>query len=332
MTLQNDGGAAKGSKKTDARRKDKDRGPQEGQDAEHPQRSTSNPLTTDQVNQGYLDIIQECKEMEASSDALPQRAYNAMLATLRTALTLSLDRGQTALSALSKKITQQAQQSAVQPQSQTWASIAGRTPPAPAPISVIVKITGKEEQEEVAKLTSAELVQKIKKVGVLGANHQANGQVRVYTNSLTAKKEMEDKDGWVTKLARSAKVSKQQYMVLVHDMPRDFQPEDQAELRKLQEQNSAQIPDFQVIKAVWLHKKWPEGKRSSSLVAWTSSAAQADQAIEKGLCWDYNMKTVEKHQSQYRILQCFKCQKYGHQSYSCPASSSVCSLCGGFHP
>jgi len=58
------------------------------------------------------------------------------------------------------------------------------------------------------------------------------------------------------------------------------------------------------------------------------SAEQANHLINEGVAIAYDLKMVERFDPKCRIIQCFKCQRYGHTSTHC-TNKQKCGHCEG---
>ncbi|KAI0993775.1 hypothetical protein K3495_g14409 [Podosphaera aphanis] len=212
------------------------------------------------------------------------------------------------------------------PQDQSWAKVASKT----GTTGATIRIQDESEKQEIAKLSSEELVKKTGMKEVIGARKMVNGQVRVFFTGEETKKIMETQKDWTQKIAPTAHLATPIYQVLIHNMPLTFNPEDKNQVKELQQTNLHYIQGITIQKAAWLKRTKVPGKTSGSLIVWFDRAEQADLAITKGMMWRYELKATEIFRSGFRLMQCFNCQKYGHISKTCSAPSK-CGHCAGDH-
>lgn len=107
------------------------------------------------------------------------------------------------------------------------------------------------------------------------------------------KKLMELHKEWTLKLATSARVTTPSYQVLIHEMPKSFQPDDPDPLRELQKANELYIQGIKIQRSTWLKNNKQPGKNAGSIILWISQAEHADKAISKGIMWKCQLKTTE---------------------------------------
>jgi hypothetical protein len=56
-----------------------------------------------------------------------------------------------------------------------------------------------------------------------------------------------------------------------------------------------------------------------------------DKMISDGIFIGYKRVRIEKYVQPVNIIQCFKCQKFGHVASNCKATESTCVKCSGHH-
>ncbi|KAI0995874.1 hypothetical protein K3495_g12306 [Podosphaera aphanis] len=157
-----------------------------------------------------------------------------------------------------------------------------------------------------------------------------NGQIKVYYAEAVTKQVMERQKDWTQNLATTAQVARDNYQVLIHNMPFSFQPEDPDHLKELKTANEAHIPGINIPRAAWLKKNRGAEKTAGSMIIWFEKPEQADKAISKGILWGYEIKAAEIFRSGFRTMQCFNCQRYGHIAKNCTAEAK-CGQCADKH-
>lgn len=224
------------------------------------------------------------------------------------------------------KVTISQSQDLARKQGQSWAKVASKA----ETTGTIIRIQDESEKQEIAKLSSEELVKKIGMKEVIGARQMSNGQVKVYFTGDETQKIMESQKEWTHKIAPTAHMATPNYQVLIHDMPFTFAPENPEHIKELEQNNILYIQGITIRKAAWLKRTKSPGKKTGSLIVWFDRAEQADIAISKGIMWKYELKATEIFRSGFRVMQCFNCQKYGHIAKAC-STGSKCGGCAGDH-
>jgi hypothetical protein len=96
----------------------------------------------------------------------------------------------------------------------------------------------------------------------------------------------------------------------------------------MQVENARTHPGLKIVKVRWLDQIIQ--RDFAPLVVEVDTAEQANRLISQGLTLAFDLKIVERYDSKCRIIQCFKCQRYGHISTRCQ-SAQKCGHCGGGH-
>jgi hypothetical protein len=278
------------------------------------------------------EVCRQAEEMVGGEGEYTERAYKATIAELLGGLKALRNLTNTTITRTVNTAISRLPNTSAQPNQKafTYAGVANRPPPpTPQRTTVKVYITDPEEQKELAGLTGKEIVTRIGKQEIVGAKADRQGVLKLFTAQEQDRKKLETQKEWTVKIGRTAKVSHQQYMVIAHGMTREF--DQTKDVPELQKQNQIQAPGVQITKAAWVNRRVEATKRQSSLILWVGSAEQANQILDKGLFWNFEKMDTEIHQSTHRILQCFKCQQYGHIAPKCTAKSDTCSHCAGSH-
>lgn len=283
----------------------------------------------EQESNEWKEVCRKAETMAMAGDGEhPERALKGMILELLGGLkALRSQTGQIinrTVAAAAKKRTQEGQKLS-QP---TWAAVASQNPP-PQKTAIKVYISDQQEQKEIEGLSGKEIIQKIGIQGIIGARKEKGGVLKLFTAQEQDRKRLETQKEWTVKLGKTAKVSHQQNMVIAHGMTTKFDIE--GDLKRLQDQNQAVCPGLQITKAAWVNRKTKDTKRESSLVLWIGTVEQANTVLDKGIFWECERMDTEIHRSTHRLLQCFKCQQYGHISTRCPSQKDTCSHCAGSH-
>lgn len=73
-------------------------------------------------------------------------------------------------------------------------------------------------------------------------------------------------------------------------------------------------------------------KRHSALRLEFTSPEAANRAFWEGVYWNAELMTSRRgYVREARVVQCYKCQMYGHVAAKCQNSNSICSTCAGHH-
>ena len=100
--------------------------------------------------------------------------------------------------------------------------------------------------------------------------------------------------------------------------------------RQLEHQNKEN--GIQIVGMKPLRRKHKNNAQYFSLVAFLTNPEAADQCIKHGFYINHQRFYPEKYAPQFQLIQCYKCQKYGHHATSCRSLHEICAKCGEHHP
>ncbi len=99
--------------------------------------------------------------------------------------------------------------------------------------------------------------------------------------------------------------------------------------KQLEEQNKEK--GIQIIEMKTLRRKLKDNTQHYSLVAFFTNPDTADQCIKWGFYIDHQWFYPEKYTPQFQLIQCYKCQKFGHHATKCRSPDEVCAKCSEHH-
>jgi hypothetical protein len=97
--------------------------------------------------------------------------------------------------------------------------------------------------------------------------------------------------------------------------------------KQLEEQNKG----IQIIEMKTLQRKLKNNIQHYSLVAFLTDPDAADQCIKHGFYINHQRFFPEKYTPQFQLIQCHKCQKFGHHATKCRSLHEVCAKCSEQH-
>ena len=204
---------------------------------------------------------------------------------------------------------------------------------------LIVRMEDLTEREEIKAILAEHILQKFQSSKhaetsqLVAARRLQNRDILLQAATVEAKERLERNTGWEKQLFRSAKILKQTFPVLMHEVRLDTVPEGQEQhpAERIIRQNEKYHPFLGIFKVSWpkLSKNPREDgtpKQYFSLLVELSTPKTANKIIEKGLVEGYQLKTYTRYNRAGTLLQCFQCCQYGHISSKC-TNTVKCDTC-----
>ncbi len=99
--------------------------------------------------------------------------------------------------------------------------------------------------------------------------------------------------------------------------------------RQFEYQNKGSGIQIVEMKSLW--RKYKNNIQYFSLVTFLISPETIDQCIKHGFYINHQWFYSEKYTPQFQLIQCYKCQKYGHHVISCRSLHEICAKCDEHH-
>ncbi|KAG0138933.1 hypothetical protein CROQUDRAFT_20307, partial [Cronartium quercuum f. sp. fusiforme G11] len=132
---------------------------------------------------------------------------------------------------------------------------------------------------------------------------------------------------WVCSINPYLRLKMDIFPIIVHGIPTSFNPNNTSHIQKLMDENTGVLDTLQRV--LWANQKALDGtKTHSSLIIHLTDPKAANYAIRNRVSYG-DLKRTER--SYRRILQCHKCQDFGHFFSAC-TNSAACTHCTGEHP
>ena len=100
--------------------------------------------------------------------------------------------------------------------------------------------------------------------------------------------------------------------------------------KQLEYQNKGK--GIQIIEMKILRRKLKNNTPYYSLVIFFTNPEAADQCIKHGFYIYHQRFYPEKYTPQFQLIQCYKCQKFGHHATKCRSLHEICAKCSEHHP
>ncbi|KAI0706675.1 hypothetical protein C8Q76DRAFT_629637 [Earliella scabrosa] len=132
------------------------------------------------------------------------------------------------------------------------------------------------------------------------------------------------------KMGMEARVVERTYKLVAERVPIDFDPQDSATLRAVEEAHG--LKSEAIARADWIKpvERRRLGQRFAYLMLTVTGVEQANRAL-RGLTLAGRRVLVRREIEEPK--RCMRCQRLdGHFAKDCPASHDVCARCAGAHP
>lgn len=138
---------------------------------------------------------------------------------------------------------------------------------------------------------------------------------------------------WLQELGNETKLVKPRHGVVVHHLPTqglDLERDKARAIKKITDENNLTERGFQIEDIAWLKKRDKDLGAFASMGIWFDSAKAAEWMLGNGLLIDQRyIGRIEKYKAKEG--RCFRCQRFGHQAWSCKEKAPRCGHCGGPH-
>ena len=225
----------------------------------------------------------------------------------------------------------------------SWAQVAGkglaRAPPA-VPLrrlrEITVRVGDPNEKEEIRGEEISKIRDAIRGKDAAAADSIASigrlpsGDFVVRTLRPEAKEALENRNEWITAIARSAKTVRRTYEVIAHGVSKTFDISDIRQAgKRIEAENAIIHPGMEIRHIKWLGR--PDVvKRYGSVVIAVASAEQANRILDEGIVIGDQDCSTSYYERTAEKLQCYKCFGFGHRAGGCPRGDR-CHKCGGEH-
>lgn len=204
-----------------------------------------------------------------------------------------------------------------------------------------IKITEDNERERVKAVEPAAILHAMKAgqnaacKSIQGVRKLASGDILVTADSELDKEKLQKSAEWVTVVAQSAKTAIKMNSIEVMNVklsswPLHTDQEKEEAIQQIMKENTTQNPGLKIGRITWQKRTYQEGKTHGSLILDIESAEIATKLVQKGLVIGYDVKTVAPYSRQWELVQCFKCQGYGHIAKFCK-NANACGHCSAEH-
>jgi hypothetical protein len=198
-----------------------------------------------------------------------------------------------------------------------------------------------DTKEQLAKHTHSEITAKLQEVvqsqvknngpTIQGIQKLKSHDIRIHCNTAEEAEHLR-KLKWNEAYA-GLTVRQPKYGIMVNGVPMDLinsnRLHDSELARELECQNKAS--GIQVVGMKPLRRKLRADARDFSLVVFVTNPETADHCIKHGIYIGQRRFPVEKYAPQFQLVQCYKCQRFGHHAATCRSLHDICAKCSEHH-
>jgi hypothetical protein len=207
-------------------------------------------------------------------------------------------------------------------------------------VTLSAKNAGPDTKNQLTNQTFAEITANLQRavenqmedspIIIQGVQRLRSGDIRVHCNT---EKEAEKlrKLKWSESYS-GLTVRQPKFGIVIPGVPTDLIDPNDLQDSELLKQLELQNEGLQVAGAKLLRRKLRESATDFSLVVFLTSPDMADKCIKHGIYIDHQRFRAEKYAPQFQLVQCFKCQRFGHHATKCRSLHNVCAKCSEHHP
>jgi hypothetical protein len=195
------------------------------------------------------------------------------------------------------------------------------------------------ERERTASRAQEQILEQVRAQEPKGATEKAitlrrlpSKDYQIVMATEESKQTLDKADDWLRVIAPSARVKRTTYTVWVHGVrvqavDAGNQEEAIATIRK---SNERLHPELDIVRVAWSSRTLAAGKRFGSLIAEMGSIEAANRLISLGLVHEGEIKYCERFIKEARVIQCIRCNQFGHTMRVC-RNRTTCGACAGDH-
>ena len=200
-------------------------------------------------------------------------------------------------------------------------------------MTISVKMGNQEERETAKKMSHEELRRKLGVQQFKAVQKLPSGDLKVILHREGEKSRLEKDQSWLKAAYPEAQVEVPSTQVIVHSIRTSWKPEDANSWVQLDQDNLTWFPDgLKIRKAFWLkNQRAREETNFSSVVMAVQDKQTAREMCKRGITIGSMWCVVEPYHPQQRIVQCLKCNNFGHITTHCRATEDTCGKCAGKH-
>ena len=208
-------------------------------------------------------------------------------------------------------------------------------------VTLTLQEANPDTKEQLAKHSHSEITAKLQEVVQNQVKHNGpiihgiqklkSHDIRIHCNTAEEAEKLR-KVKWAEAYA-GLTLRQPKYGIVVNGVPTELvnpnRMTDPELASELESQNKGS--GIQVVGMKTLRRKPRADMRDFSLVVFVTNSETADQCIKHGIYIGQRRFPVEKYAPQFQLVQCYKCQRFGHHATACRSLHSICGKCSERH-
>ena len=207
-------------------------------------------------------------------------------------------------------------------------------------ITLTMQGTDPDTKEQFAQQPHSEITAKLQQIAesqlkdkhpiIQGIQKLKSQDIRIHCNTREEAEQLRNIE-W-TKAYHGLTVRRAKFGITIPGVPVDMVDpnnlQDSKLLKELEEKNKG----LEIVGIKLLRRKLKDDAPFFTLVIFFSSPEMADRCIKHGIYIKHMRLHAQKYAPQLQLIQCYKCQQFGHHATKCRSLHEVCAKCSEHHP
>jgi len=207
-------------------------------------------------------------------------------------------------------------------------------------VTLTVQGGNPDARDQLAQQTHAEITAKLQQTAenqlktsypaIHGIDKLKSQDIRIHCSTVEEAEQLR-KIEW-DKAYNGLTVRRAKFGVELPGVPKDMVDPKNLQDSELIKQLEKQNPGLEIAGLKPLRRKLRDDAQDYSLVMFFTTADMADHSIKHGFYINHRWFHPNKYMLQFQLVQCFKCQQFGHHASKCRSLHDVCAKCSEHHP
>ncbi len=171
------------------------------------------------------------------------------------------------------------------------------------------------------------------KENVLIIKRLFNENIKILTRSTKTKQRLKQNKTLLKDVASTTFLSRRIFEIMIHDvrMTSINTQIQQTAIKHIVRQNESMHSNLKITRVIWSKRaKIISNKKYFSIIMKVYNAATINRLIKEKLLNEYSHRTCEYFDKNWKLKQCFNCQRYDHIEKSCKYERR-CAACANSH-